>query len=159
MTILPERSAGPAIEPGARPDSASDLAGLAHDLRLVCMRVSRRVRFEAASEIASHQFSVLAQLKAEPVTLGDLADREQVTAPSMSRTVAGLVERELVTRTSDPADGRVVLLSLSESGWDVLRREREQRDAWMSARLEGLSEVDQQILRDATVLLAEVVSR
>lgn len=117
------------------------------------------MRFEAAREVASHQFSVLAQLKTESLTLGELADREQVTAPSMSRTVAGLVERELVTRASDPADRRVVLLSLTESGWDLLRRERAQRDAWMAARLEGLSEVDQQILRDATVLLSAVVSR
>lgn len=123
------------------------------------MRISRRVRFESASEIAPHQFSVLAQLKVEPATLGDLAEREQVRAPSMSRTVAGLVERELVTRTSDPADGRVVLLSLTGSGLDLLSRARAQRDAWMFARLEGLSEVDQQTLRDATALLAQVVAR
>ncbi|MGB3256982.1 MAG: MarR family transcriptional regulator [Ornithinimicrobium sp.] len=159
MTPPAPRFSAPDLEPDGQPGTSADLAGLAHDLRLVCMRISRRVRFEAAREVASHQFSVLAQLKTESLTLGELADREQVTAPSMSRTVAGLVERELVTRASDPADRRVVLLSLTESGWDLLRRERAQRDAWMAARLEGLSEVDQQILRDATVLLSAVVSR
>ncbi|MGB3827984.1 MAG: MarR family transcriptional regulator [Ornithinimicrobium sp.] len=138
---------------------SSDVPALAHDLRLVCMRISRRVRFEAASELAPHQFSVLAQLKDDPATLGDLAEREQVKAPSMSRTVAGLVERALVTRTPDPHDGRVVQLSLTGPGREVLNRERAQRDAWMSARLEGLSVADQQVLREATALLARVVAR
>ncbi len=123
------------------------------------MRISRRVRFEAASEIAPHQFSVLVQLKAEPATLGDLADREQVKAPSMSRTVAGLVERELLARKHHPTDGRVVLLSLTPAGQGLLRRERAQRDAWMSERLEGLSPAEQDILAKATEILERVVAR
>jgi len=140
------------------PDPA-DLSGLAHDLRLACMRVSRRVRFESAGELAPHHFSVLAQLKDAPTTLGDLADREQVRAPSMTRTVASLVEAELVTRTADPRDGRVALIALTEAGAAMLASERAKRDAWMTARLEGLTSAEQDTLRGATDILERVVAR
>lgn len=123
------------------------------------MRISRRVRFESADEIAPHHFSVLAQLTQAPMTLGDLAEREQVRAPSMTRTVAALVEHELVIRSADDSDGRVVLITLTPLGHTVLARERARRDAWMSQRLEGFTEQEQHVLAQATALLERVVAR
>lgn len=128
-------------------------------MRLACMRISRRVRFESSGEIAPHHFSVLAQLKEASMTLGDLADREQVRAPSMTRTVASLVEAELVTRTPAAHDGRVVLIGLTEVGGALLASERAKRDAWMTDRLEGLSPEEQGTLRLATKILERVVTQ
>jgi DNA-binding MarR family transcriptional regulator len=142
------------------PDLAGpNVAELAHDLRLACMRVSRRVRFESAQDTAPHQFSVLARLEAGPAAVGDLAEVERVRAPSMSRTVAGLQEAGLVCRDVDPADGRVALISLTEHGKETLARERARRDAWMAHRLEGLAAEDRETLREATVLLDQVLSQ
>jgi DNA-binding MarR family transcriptional regulator len=135
------------------------VAALAHDLRMACMRVSRRVRFETTTQLAPHQFSVLVRLSEQPRTAGDLAEQERVTAPSMSRTVGALVERGLVQRAADARDGRVVVLSLTALGEQVIAQERAQRDAWMAVRLEGLSEDDRDVLRRATALLEEVVAR
>lgn len=140
------------------PVSEPEVAGLAHDLRLACMRVSRRVRFEATHEVAPHQFSVLARLDEERATLGELADRERVRAPSMSRTVAALVGLGLVERSADSNDGRMVWLTLTERGRATLATERGQRDAWMAKRLMNLSEQDKDTLRAATTLLELVVS-
>lgn len=123
------------------------------------MRVSRRVRFESEGELAPHHFSVLAQLKDAPTTLGALADREQVRAPSMTRTVASLVDAELVARTADPQDGRVALIALTEAGEAMLATERAKRDAWMSVRLEGLTSAEQETLRRATEIMERVVAR
>ncbi len=135
----------------------SDIAELAHDLRLACMRVSRRVRFEATRGIAPHQFSVLARLDDGSATLGELATRERVRAPSMSRTVGALVEVGLIARSADPQDGRVVRLTLTEHGHQVLELERTGRDAWMAERLMHLGDKDKATLRVATTLLERVI--
>ena len=42
------------------------VAALAHDLRVACMRVSRRVRFETTTQLAPHQFSALVRLAEQP---------------------------------------------------------------------------------------------
>lgn len=128
-------------------------AALAHDLRMACMRVARRVRFDADNTIAPHQFSVLARLHEQPRTLGELAAIEQVSAPSMSRTVGQVVDQGYAARTADPDDGRCVRLSLTDEGTEVLLRERAHRDAWMTARLEGLTSAERQLLREATDLI------
>lgn len=136
-----------------------ETAELAHDLRIACMRVARRVRFDADNTIAPHHFSVLVRLLPEPRTLGELADIEQVSPPSMSKAVGQLVEQGYVERSADPDDGRLVRLSLTEEGRATVERERAHRDAWMTARLEGLAEADRDLLRRATDLLEELVRR
>lgn len=136
-----------------------ETAELAHDLRIACMRVARRVRFDADNTIAPHHFSVLVRLLPEPRTLGELAEIEQVSPPSMSKAVGQLVDQGYVERSADPDDGRVVRLSLTEQGRTTVERERAHRDAWMTARLEGLAEADRDVLRRATGLLEELVRR
>ncbi|MFK5581933.1 MarR family winged helix-turn-helix transcriptional regulator [Serinicoccus sp. LYQ131] len=121
------------------------------------MRVARKVRFDADNTIAPHRFSVLVRLHDRPRTLGELAAIEQVSAPSISRTVAQLHEQGYVDRAPDPDDGRLVHLSLTDAGREVVDRERALRDAWMAARLEGLSEGDRELLRKAAVLIEQVL--
>lgn len=132
---------------------------LAADLRGVCMRVSRRARFENTDELAPHQFSVLAQLEKGTRRPVDLARAESVSAPSMSRTLAGLTGAGLVERQDDPQDGRSALLSLTPQGRDALRRVRRSRDAWMSERIADLPDADLATLDAARAILAEVVAR
>ena len=64
------------------------LTRMATDLRLACMRISRRVRFESSHDVAPHQFSVMCRLEEAPRTPGELAEIERVAKPSMTRTVA-----------------------------------------------------------------------
>lgn len=139
------------------PDADPLTAALAHDLRIACMRVARKVRFDADNTIAPHRFSVLVRLHDRPRTLGELAAIEQVSAPSISRTVGQLHEQGYVDRAPDPDDGRLVHLSLTDAGREVVDRERALRDAWMAARLEGLSEGDRDLLRRAAVLIEQVL--
>ena len=129
---------------------------MASDLRLACMRISRRVRFESSHDVAPHQFSVLCRLEDAPRTPGELADSERVAKPSMTRTVAALVERELVSRQDDPSDGRQVILSLTDEGRRTLRAIRRRRDAWMSSRVSLLTPEEQEVLTRATEILTRV---
>ncbi len=136
--------------------SPTGLAHLANDLRLACMRISRRVRFESTDAVAPHQFSVLARLAEEPRTPRELAGIEKVSAPSMTRTVAGLVERGLVSRQDDPTDGRQVILSLTPAGETLLKDTRRRRDQWMATRLQSLSVEEREILARASEILLRV---
>jgi DNA-binding MarR family transcriptional regulator len=106
--------------------------------------------------VPPHQFSVLARLQEAPRTPGELAEIERVSPPSMTRTVAALVERGLVARTADPSDGRQVILSLTPEARRVLREIRRRRDQWMTVRVKSLSPEEQEVLRQAASILSRV---
>lgn len=137
----------------------AELGRISTDLRLACMRISRRIRFESGDGVAPHQFSVLCRLEETPRTPGELAEIERVAKPSMTRTVAGLVELGLVDRAADPTDGRVVILSLTGAGRAQLRGIRQRRDAWMVSRVATLAPEDQELLARASVLLTQVAAQ
>lgn len=148
--------------PAAQPDPTSpeSTVRLAHDLRIACMRVSRRVRFETTTGgVAPHQMSVIIRLAASSRTSGELAAIERVSAPSMSRTVGKLVDLGLVERAPDDEDGRVVRLSLTAAGQQQLDEHRARRDAWMTERLAGLTEQERELLAEASELLNKVVDQ
>lgn len=133
------------------------LANLANELRIACQQVSRRVRFEPKAGIAPHQVSVLSKLKDGPRTPGELAELEQISAPSLTRTANGLAEAGLITRTDHPTDGRSKVLSLTAEGRAVLGRVARARDDWMYERLRGLTPEELEVLRQAADLLRERV--
>jgi len=141
-----------------RPLTRDEKDELTSDLRIACMVIARRVRFESTSEVAPHQYSVLLRLKDGPRTPREVADIERVSAPSMSRTVASRVELGLVERSDDPDDGRQVILSLTDAGRQVIRETRRRRDQWLAVRLEKLDDAEQALLREATALLEKVAA-
>ena len=136
--------------------SPQQLTRMATDLRLACMRISRRVRYESSHDVAPHQFSVLCRLEEAPRTPGELAEIERVAKPSMTRTAGALVDRGLVLRQDDPLDGRSVILSLSEDGRRSVKAIRRRRDAWMASRVARLTPEEQDVLARATEILAKV---
>jgi DNA-binding MarR family transcriptional regulator len=136
--------------------NAQQLTRMATDLRLACMRISRRIRYESSHDVAPHQFSVLCRLEEAPRTPGELAEIERVAKPSMTRTVGALVDRGLVLRQDDPLDGRSVILSLSEEGRRSVKAIRRKRDAWMASRVARLTPEEQDVLARATEILAKV---
>lgn len=145
----------PSTYAALRPAAVSSLAG---ELRLACMRISRRVRYESTDVVAPHQFSVMCRLEDAPRTPGELADIERVSAPSMTRTVNRLVEIGHVERTPDPADKRQVILTLTPEARRVLKEIRRKRDAWMSVRVSHLDPEEQAILQRATAILTRVAA-
>jgi DNA-binding MarR family transcriptional regulator len=137
----------------------TELVALASDLRLACMRISRRVRFETDREIPPHQFSVLARLEDAPRTNSELAAIEHVSAPSMKRTTSCLVGSGYVARADNPLDGRQVILSLTPEGRKAVKRVRRHRDEWMLERFAALSDDERELLQQASAVLAKVASK
>jgi DNA-binding MarR family transcriptional regulator len=134
---------------------------LAIDLRTAVMRTSRRLRVEATGDlITPGQYTVLAQLHGSgPQTLRELAEREHVQAPSMTRIVNALTEQGFVTRTAHPLDGRQVQVGITPAGVAVLTEARGQRTAWLAQRVAGLSVEDRQILSRAAHIMQQLSAK
>jgi DNA-binding MarR family transcriptional regulator len=126
-------------EPPAVDDEHAVDNELATRLRLAVGRLARRIRL-ATNDIPPLQFSALATLdKQGPLRSGELAAREAVTAPTMTRVLAALADRGLITREADPTDARSVRVSLSAAGVESLDRIRSERTALLGARIARLS--------------------
>ena len=131
---------------------------LAIELRTAVMRTSRRLRVEATGDaITPGQYTVLAQLNGSgPTTLRELAEREHVQAPSMTRIVNALADQGFVSRAANPDDGRQVRVDVTDAGRTVLAEARNQRTAWLARRVAGLSEDDRLILSRAAHIMQEM---
>jgi DNA-binding MarR family transcriptional regulator len=96
------------------------------------------------------QLSALATIDLHgPLRLSDLARREAVTAPTMSRVLAALDDNGLVVRAADPQDARGVLITLSDKGRTVLEEIRNHRTALVARRLARLDDAQREALRAA----------
>ena len=134
------------------------LAGTATELRMATFRLARRLRAQRAVDTMSDgQFAVLAALKVHGVhTLGELADRERVTAPSMNRTVNCLEEAGYLTRTTDTDDRRKVNIDLTSEGRAVVEETVRRRDAWLEQSLAELTDDERAALSAAAAIMRRV---
>ena len=70
------------------------------------------------ADVSMREYDVLYTLSKcpEPQRISELNRHVLLSQPALSRLVDRLAERGLVERCADPADGRSVLLSLTEAG-------------------------------------------
>jgi DNA-binding MarR family transcriptional regulator len=134
---------------------------LADRLHSAAIHVLRRVaREDAASGLGGPALSALSVVVfGGPVSLGRLAEAERVRPPTMTRTVQGLEAAGLVRRDSDPNDGRIVTISATEQGVEVLQAARARRVAALASSLAVFGERDLRTLERAAELLERAVSR
>lgn len=91
-----------------------------------------------------------------PLTPSELADRERVKRPTVTRVVNRLEEAGLVTRTPDPKDRRSCLIALSEEGALLLEEMRTRKNAALATRLRELPPADRATLSRAAELLEQL---
>lgn len=144
-----------------RSTSAAPASELGFDLRMAAFRLSRRLRAERAVDTMSDaHFAVLSAISSHgPHTLGELADRERVTAPSMNYAVNALEAAGYVVRTTDAVDRRKVRIGLTGLGAEVVRDTIRRRDSWMDEALSELPEPDRELLARATALMHAIADR
>jgi len=139
-------------------------AGLASALRISVSRLARRLRAERTvrglpelSELSDTQIGALATLEHHgAMTPGELADHEKVQPPSMTRVIAVLEQRNLVTRSAHATDKRQVMLSVTDAGRDLVYQSRRLRDAWLAKRLRELTPQERAKLRAAAPILEKL---
>ncbi|MFM9377521.1 MarR family winged helix-turn-helix transcriptional regulator [Gordonia sp. VNK21] len=88
-----------------------------------------------------------------PQRITVLAEQQGVAQPSMTALVSGLEQSGSVVRRRDPADGRAILVELTEQGRDEVAARRRSRAAWFSGYISELSAVDRERLTAAVPAL------
>jgi DNA-binding MarR family transcriptional regulator len=128
---------------------------LSTDFRVAVNRLSRTLRAQKAdSSMSDAVFSALARLHREgPLTLADLSRYEGVTPPSMTKTVAALVELGLATKADHGDDRRKVLIATTPAGADFVVETRRRRDDWLTPRLAVLTPAERRVLTEATDIM------
>jgi DNA-binding MarR family transcriptional regulator len=133
---------------------------MAHELRVVLGQLTRRLRAQAnKGDLSLSQLAVLGTLDREgTATVTALARAEGVRSQSMGATVAALQEAGLVDGAPDPADGRQVMLSLTEGARGFIKASRAAREDWLSQAIRShLTSAEQQELGSAVRLLRRIV--
>ncbi|HYT51799.1 MAG TPA: MarR family transcriptional regulator [Gaiellaceae bacterium] len=114
-----------------------DTTTLANRLRPVLLKLNRELRREIHSlGVTGGQVSLLVQIKYAPgIGVRELAARERMSVPGMSKFVARLEEACLIERQEVGGDRRRVGLHVAPAGHRVLRSVKSKRTAWLAARL------------------------
>src|SRR5262245_19728941 len=136
---------------------AEDERSLASRLRLAVVRLNRRLRAQrTSSSVTLTQYSALSSLKkCGPMTPGELAAKEVVQPPSMTRVIAALEDLGYVSRRPHPTDGRQSIVELTEDGLGYVLADISAREAWLDKRLAELSDAERAKLAEA----AEIIDR
>ena len=126
-------------------------------LRLAVMRLNRRLRAQRTNaSVTLSQISALSSLhKCGPMTPGELAAREGVQPPSMTRVIGALEDMGYISKRAHPNDGRQVIVELTAQGLGYIDADISAREAWLDARLSELDEAERETLSRA----AEIIDR
>lgn len=127
-------------------------------LRKATTRLSRRLQQERPRRTVSlSQFSLLGHLvRYGPTTVGDLAALERAQPQSLTRPLAGLAGDGLIARTADPADGRRVVVRITDDGREVLATDMRQRDTWLALVLARMTPTERGVLALAAELMERI---
>src|SRR6478609_5571888 len=135
-----------------------DTAEVAARLRMAIARLARFLRHQDQGELPATFTSALATIAKEgPMTLGEVAARERIAPPSVTKVVERLLGMELVERRVDPTDRRVTLVSLTDAGRRQLDANRARRSEWLAAQLEQLDAPDVARLSEVLEVLEHLV--
>ena len=119
---------------------SADPTAIANRLRPALLRLNRELRREIHSlGVTGGQVTLLIQIGREPrIGVNELAARERMSAPGMSKAIGRLEAAGLLRRT-ELADKRRVGLELTDEGERVLASVKRRRTAWLADRLRGLT--------------------
>jgi DNA-binding MarR family transcriptional regulator len=137
------------------PVRAEELAEAVRGVRAVLGVVADSL-VPALEQVTMPQLRALVLLRAlGPTPAGALAARLGVTASTGTRLVARLVRGGWVERTGEPADRRLITLSLTSTGRELVDETRARRERTLGAMLGRLRPVDRAAVLCGLGLLAD----
>jgi DNA-binding MarR family transcriptional regulator len=137
--------------------SEPDLAGR---LRLSIVRTARRLRQEAGTDLSPSLTAALSTVEQHgPMTPSEVAVRERIQRPTVTRVLARLEEQGLIERMPDVRDGRSSLVSASPAGRALLKELRTRKTAFLASRIEGLDAEERATLDRAADILERMLDR
>jgi DNA-binding MarR family transcriptional regulator len=136
---------------------ATDTA-LAADLLSVVARINRLATQRVRLQLPFAQARLLSTIEDQAAArISDLAALDHCSQPTMTAQVRRLEHAGLVSRTTDPADARAVLISITPKGVEVLADVRADRGAVIDPYLDRLDEADRQTLVDAVRVMRSLL--
>jgi DNA-binding MarR family transcriptional regulator len=134
-----------------------DLAG---HLRHTIVRTARRLRQEAGSDLSPSLTAALSTVERHgPLTPSELAKRERIQRPTVTRVLARLEAEGLIERTADVYDRRSSLVAVTKAGTELLDELRTRKTAFLAERLAGLTPDERATLERAADILERVLER
>lgn len=142
-----------------RAEPSPEFVEVAGELIVALSAILRRTR-QSLGDLTPSQLSALTTIdESGTLRLGELAAREGVAPPTMSRVVDALLSKGLVERTRDPDDARSALLTVSESGRRNLHHTVGSRADLLAAHLAGLDAASADAIRRALPALRVLIER
>ncbi len=139
-------------------DEAEVIADRLHSAAIHLLRRLRRE--DATTGLSAPRLSALSVIVfGGAVTLGELANAEQVRPPTMTRLVSALEARGLVSREADPDDGRLTRIRATQKGRTLLLRGRARRVAALTEEVRALAAGEREELARALAILDGVIAR
>ena len=128
------------------------VASRVHSAAIHVLRRVRRV--DTAIGLSAARASALSVLVfGGPRTIGELAEAEQVSAPTMTRLVTSLDRAGLARREASPRDRRRVIVRATKQGERRLHEGRERRVRELAGLLSDLPARKLAVLAEAAALL------
>lgn len=139
-----------------------DVAQLGEDQQAVAHALERVIAWlrdaREPSGVSASTLSALSRLESTgPLRITELSYREGLTQPGMTTLINRLEEAGYAVREPDPADGRAVRVSITPEGLAKVRAYRASRAKLIRARLERLSQEDQDALAAALPALEHFI--
>lgn len=126
-------------------------------LRMALGRIGRVLRQQTDDGLTYPLMSLLLSIvRTQPVSAGDLAAAEGVSAPSVTRSLNRLVQLGYASREPDPADRRAALITVTPKGMEERNQILRRRDIWLTQHLDQLTEQDMGKLLDALPALERI---
>jgi MarR family 2-MHQ and catechol resistance regulon transcriptional repressor len=95
------------------------------------------------------QFHILRHVCHGIDSVGELAEKQQISRPAISQAVDLLVEKGLVERRRAKDDRRYVHIDLTEAGSELLNSVFKKNRLWMAEQMAGLDEHQLQTIINA----------
>lgn len=128
-------------------------------LSLALGRVTRSLRRDWPAGLGPGSVSALATVvRSGPIRLGDLAAREGVAPPTLTRIVSNLEDCGYVTRSPDPTDRRASRVAATPAGTDLVAGIGGSRVQTLLARLSTLPADDRERLLAAVPALERLAA-
>ncbi|ADV82466.1 regulatory protein MarR [Terriglobus saanensis SP1PR4] len=134
---------------------------LAEELHSTAIHLLRKLRrADVESGTTAPRLSALSMIVFNgPITLGKLAEAEQVRPPTMTRIVRALEEQALVLKTRDEDDGRQIHISATIKGKRLLLDGRNRRVQVLADLIKEVSEEEQANLLSALGTMQNLIKR
>ncbi|WP_018157476.1 MarR family winged helix-turn-helix transcriptional regulator [Demetria terragena] len=121
-------------------------------------RLSRWATRRADLELPPAQARLLALvLEIGPARIGDLAQADHCSQPTMTIQVQRVEAYGLVVRKPDPSDARASLVEATDEGRQVIARLREARSKALAPMMDRLSPDDERVLDEAIAIMQRMI--